>query len=136
MSTSFAFHTADCTCEGASPPTANPRTFPIFIQFLCNNTKNNNQHNSSKQLTIAGRDTADFSLFLPGAGVFLAKKDPPGVNSKVGGDLKKIKIKSPRDNLIFLCPFRPFFELKGADSRWGGTRRILRHLHHDECYMK
>ena len=33
---------------------------------------------------------ADYSVFPPGAGVFFAKKDPPGVNSKVGGgSLKK-----------------------------------------------
>ena len=72
---------------------ANARTFPIFIQFLCNNTKNSNQHNNnSKRLTIAVRYSADFSVFPPGAGVFFAKKDPPGVNSKVGGESKKKKI--------------------------------------------
>ena len=60
--------------------------FPIFIQFLCNNTKNNNQHNNnSNQLTVAGRNTADCSVFPTGADVFFAKKNPPGVNSKVGG---------------------------------------------------
>ena len=50
------------------------------------NTKNN-QHNNSKQMTIAGKNAADFSVCPPGAGVFLAKKNPPGVNSKVRGDL-------------------------------------------------
>ena len=42
-----------------------------------------------KVLTTANNcllsNTADFSVFPPGAGVFFAKKDPPGVNSKVGG---------------------------------------------------
>ena len=74
------------TYEGARPPPSNARTFPIFIQFLSNNTKNNNQEKNSKRLTIGGSTTADFSVFPPGVGVyFLAKKDPPGVNSKVEG---------------------------------------------------
>ena len=64
---------------------ANARTFPIFIQFLCN-TKTNNQHNNSKQLIIAGRNTPDFSVSPPGAGALFAKKDPPRVNSKAGGE--------------------------------------------------
>ena len=44
---------------------------------------------NSKHLTIAGRNTADFSVFPPGADVFFAKKDLPGVHSKIGGILKK-----------------------------------------------
>ena len=28
------FHTADCTYDGAPPPPANARTFPIFIHFF------------------------------------------------------------------------------------------------------
>ena len=57
----------------------------------------NKQHNNnSKQLAIiAGRNTADFSVFPPGAGVFFfAKKDPPEVNSKKigGGIFKKKKV--------------------------------------------
>ena len=66
---------------------ANARTFPIFIQILCNTTKNNNQYNNSKQLTTAERSTADFSVFPPVAGFFFAKKNLSGVNSKAGGDL-------------------------------------------------
>ena len=49
------------------------------------NTENNNQHNNSEQLTITGRNTADFTVFPPEAGVFFSKKDPSGVNSKVRG---------------------------------------------------
>ena len=37
---------------------------------------------NSKQLTIGGRNTADFSVFPPGAGVFIAKKDPPGLTQR------------------------------------------------------
>ena len=48
---------------------------------------------ANKQLTIAGRNTADL-LCSPGGGrFFFAKKNPPGVNSKVGGaSLKNIYI--------------------------------------------
>ena len=50
------------------------------------NTNNNNQtNNNSNKLTIAGRNTADFSVFPPGTGGFFAKKDPLGGNSKVKG---------------------------------------------------
>ena len=61
----------------APPPPANARTFLIFIQFLCNNTKNSQHNNKSKQLTIAGRHTTDFSVFPPGAGVFFCDKRSP-----------------------------------------------------------
>ena len=79
----FAFHTADCTYEGAPPLPANARTFPIFIQFLCN-TKSNNQYNS-KQLTIAGRKTAIFLCSSRGRAFFLRKKIPPGLTQREGG---------------------------------------------------
>ena len=53
---------------------ADAQTFPIFIQFLCNNSNNNNQHNNSKKLTVAGRNAADISVFPPGKGVFFCEK--------------------------------------------------------------
>ena len=62
---------------------ANARTFPIFVHFLCNNTKNLNRHNSNrKYLSINGRNTAEFSVFPSGAGVFLRKKIPPGLTHR------------------------------------------------------
>ena len=87
----------------APPPPANARTFLIFIQSLCNNTNNSQHNNKSKQLTIAGRHTTDFSVFPPGAGVFCCDKRSPR------GDLKK-----QRDNSTFLCPFRPKKKLGGG----------------------
>ena len=82
---------------------------------------------NSKHLTIVGRNTVDFSVFPPGAGVFFAKKNPPGVNSKVeGGSLKKKK-KELLDDSTFLCPFQP-------DSG-GGAQRILRYIDHQHAYI-
>ena len=37
---------------------------------------------NSKQLTIAGRNSVDFSVYSTGAGVFLAKKIPPGLTQR------------------------------------------------------
>ena len=50
-------------------------------------------------------------MFPPGVGVFFfAKKDPPGVNSKVEGYNPPGLLKK------FLCPFRPNLGGRGGDS--------------------
>ena len=117
MST-FAFHTADCTYEGAPPPPAKPRAFPIFIQLLCNNTKTNNQHNNnSKQLTIAGGDRV---------GIFKNKKTRP--RGKVPGGIFR---KASQTHLThtaaptmsgFNTIYEKEFEKHKKDSSWGILR--------------
>ena len=61
---------------------------------------------------------ADFSVFLPGAGVFFAKKDPPGVNSKVGGRIFKKEKGSPGITQRFYAHFGQIWG-GGGDSRGG-----------------
>ena len=100
------------------PPPANARTFPIFIQFLCNNTKNHNQrNNNNKRLTNAGRNTTDFCVPPGGGRFYLRNNIPPGLTQRYGiGEMYRTLIKvgiredSPQPEFRLIssrcCPLR------------------------------